>query len=221
MGPGPRSPEAPVSTRSCLHNCQSRKGQGRTHSPAHVTTAGTIPTAIPPETLTCPGRWGRDSDMGTGPSVLRWRESPGLEGSVGSAPNALSPAHLLGQKEVTWRMRQVALGWQVASIKEQALSCLCPEKLATVSAVPGPPCPQGGHVLVPLALPLSSISRGIAWTSICRPIAMDKVTLGVYVPHDQQTLFAAYPLVNIFFPKTIVFFVELKTFTLLSTYLSL
>lgn len=70
--------------------------------------------------------------------------------------------------------------------------------------------------LCPLAL-----SLGIAWTSICRPIAMDKVTLGVYVPHDQQTLFAAFPLVNIFFPKTIVFFVELKTFTLLSTYLSL
>lgn len=72
--PGPQ--EAPVSTRSsCLHNCPSRKGQGRIHSPAHVTTAGTVPTAIPPETPACPGKRGPDSDVGTGPSMLRRRES--------------------------------------------------------------------------------------------------------------------------------------------------
>lgn len=120
-GPGARSSEAPGSTRSCLHNCRSRKGQERIRSPAHVTTAGTVRTAIPPETHShLPREVGPRLRHRTQRAEVEGVPEPGTRRGVGSAPNALSPAHLLGQKEVTWRMRQGALGWHVASIKEQA-----------------------------------------------------------------------------------------------------
>lgn len=83
------------------------------------------------------------------------------------------------------------------------------------------PVPKEGLSSSPWPRPLSSISLGRTWTSICRPIVMGKWNPGVYIPRDQQALFATYPLVNIFSPKTMVFSVELKTLILLSTHRSL